>query len=89
MAESLIEIEAADDASVGHGTAMDLPMRWRIVAFWAKTLLAEDDGIGKASECRVCKAFVSSGDEHHRACSRRRLAETLAEIEPDLEKLTR
>jgi hypothetical protein len=64
--------------------AMDLPMRWRNVAFWTQTLLKEDSGIGMASECRVCKAFVRRGDEHHRACSRRQLAESLREIEADL-----
>ncbi len=64
-------------------------MRWSNIAFWAKTLLNEDNGIGMASECRECKAFVRSGGEHDRACSRRRLAETLAQIEADLAEMAR
>ena len=58
----------------------EIPMRWRNVAFWARTLLAEDGGTGVAGECRVCKAIVKRGDEHNPACSRERLAASLSQI---------
>jgi hypothetical protein len=62
---------------------MELPMRWRNVAFWAKTLLDEDNGewLGR---CRICQADTRKGEPHVLPCSRGRLRAALDEIEADL-----
>lgn len=62
---------------------MELPMRWRNLAFWAKTLLEEDAGEW-AGRCRICHADVNHGESHLAPCSRRQLKAALDEVELDL-----
>jgi hypothetical protein len=63
----------------GHSNALT-----QTSPFGPETLMKEDHGIGLAGECRLCQALVRRGNEHHRACSRRRLTGSLAEAAPDL-----
>jgi hypothetical protein len=62
---------------------MEIPMRWRNLAFWAKQLLVEDDGKRADGICRTCGDLARIDEEHHRVCPRGRLIATLAEIQAD------
>jgi hypothetical protein len=63
---------------------MDIPMNWRNVAFWAKTLMDEDRGLGPGGECRVCEANIVRGHGHYAACWRERLQASVAAVQADL-----